>query len=1151
MRVIYNIWTVAAYERKTLFRSWFFRIFAILSLLILFGINMGFFGTPSESRWTTRAIAANIPYINILFMNVAQAVIAIFLASEFIKRDRKLDTTEVIYTRPISNGEYVIGKTLGIIILFLGLVLITLLMALLFNLVRMDTPVVWEAYVYYPLLIAVPTLVFILGLAFFLMILLRSQAVTFVLLLGYIGLTLFYFKGKQHGLLDYMAFNLPMVYSDFIHFASPRIILFHRLAYLFLGIGFIFGTIRFLGRLPQTGRWNEINLAGFMLFLSVGLFFGYSYFKNFHNEARDRRQYLELNNLYAERLFGDIVSNNIELSQHGRRLEVVSEIVLQNRSEKMLDTLIFSLNPGFNIDSITDRNGPVAFNRNKQIIEILPEQSLEPGRRSRVKICYSGLPDLSIANLDIPDKQIQALKSIQVAKLDKKPGFISRDYLLLTENLLWHPVSGVGFNQKTFLPVPIDFADFSLTVHPNKGMVPVSQGSMQNEDDTYIFKPDQDMDALSLIIGLFEKRSIEVGGKEYNLFIKPGHDYFSSYFTHISDTLSYIIKSEQDDYEREELDLYYPFKRVNLVEVPIQFHAYERPYIQSTEYIQPEMILITEKGAGLGTFDFTRSVITVQGRTPNRNEARSDKEIEIDRLKRLLRGTFFGNDLSTRPAFGGRGFRGDQVINFQGDLNYTTNPFSVFPLYYSYMTGISSYDYPVFNTMIEIYLREGFEVSPRQSFTGGMSDNERANLALKDQSLLDILSRPGSDLINATLRQAGSFIVLAIKNRVGSRDFDNFLYYYIEDHAFTTISFNRFASDFFNEFQVDIRPYLELIHNSGGLPEFQLTTPEYIQSRDNIGEVYLIRFRIRNTGNAKGMVEVTMRMPGQGGFGGGGGGMETENRLYELDPGITKDIQITVFDVPRMVTINTLVSANIPSSFSTFLRSAEVNNNAEIGEYERISDEPIEKGVTGEYVVDNEDPGFRYISVSNESKLKQFLDARKEDSKQISYESINPYRIPAKWTPVAHTALYGQSIRSAMVCAAGDGKNKAIWTTFLPESGFYDVYVYIPLPAMFRRPSGRGRGGNNPDQGGGERMQGGPGRQGGSMFGDRGFDYHYVISSPAGSEDVEFILDNIEDGWNKIGTFYFPADSASVELSNKTGGNRVFADAVKWVKKPG
>jgi len=255
-----NIYSVALYESKTLFRSWFFRIFSILALLMLFGTNMGLFGGHSDAPWTFRAIQANLPYMNVLIINVAQAIIAVFLASDFLKRDKKLDTTEVIYARPITNGEYVVGKTSGILVLFVGLVLTTLVMVLVFNLVRQDTPVAWEAYLYYPLLITLPTLVYILGLSFFLMILFRSQAVTFLVLLAYIFLTLIYFQDKVYGLLDYMVFNLPMVYSDFIGFANPQRILLHRLAYFLMGSGFIFATIRFLNRLPQTGRWNFLTV---------------------------------------------------------------------------------------------------------------------------------------------------------------------------------------------------------------------------------------------------------------------------------------------------------------------------------------------------------------------------------------------------------------------------------------------------------------------------------------------------------------------------------------------------------------------------------------------------------------------------------------------------------------------------------------------------------------------------------------------------------------------------------------------------------------------------------------------------------------------------------------------------------------------------
>lgn len=75
-----NISNVAKYERKTLYRSWFFRIFAMITLLMMFFMNLGIYANQWAS-WSDKAISANMPYLNVLFVNVAQAIIAVFLAS--------------------------------------------------------------------------------------------------------------------------------------------------------------------------------------------------------------------------------------------------------------------------------------------------------------------------------------------------------------------------------------------------------------------------------------------------------------------------------------------------------------------------------------------------------------------------------------------------------------------------------------------------------------------------------------------------------------------------------------------------------------------------------------------------------------------------------------------------------------------------------------------------------------------------------------------------------------------------------------------------------------------------------------------------------------------------------------------------------------
>jgi hypothetical protein len=242
-----------------------------------------------------------------------------------------------------------------------------------------------------------------------------------------------------------------------------------------------------------------------------------------------------------------------------------------------------------------------------------------------------------------------------------------------------------------------------------------------------------------------------------------------------------------------------------------------------------------------------------------------------------------------------------------------------------------------------------------------------------------------------------------------------------------------------------------------------------------------------------------------------------------------------------MMTLNTLISDNIPSSYNQFLRSPVQSRETNLDEYERDNDRPVSYTYEGEIVVDNMDEGFSHYSVSRESKVKQYIDARKETDESDQYGSLNEFWRMHRWTRVAHSGFYGETIRSAMASRRGDGSNVATWTTILPRTGFYDVYVYIPVSAMFGRSDGRR---SRQDQ------QGRPGVQRGPQFADRGTEYHYTLSSNEGSEEVIYRLDDPEQGWNRLGSFHFPDDTATITLTNETNRNRVIADAVKWVWKP-
>ena len=44
--------------------------------------------------------------------------------------------------------------------------------------------------------------------------------------------------------------------------------------------------------------------------------------------------------------------------------------------------------------------------------------------------------------------------------------------------------------------------------------------------------------------------------------------------------------------------------------------------------------------------------------------------------------------------------------------------------------------------------------------------------------------------------------------------------------------------------------------NAGGeMPLFMISEPEYLQTRDDIGDVYLVKFSISNVGDSRGLVD--------------------------------------------------------------------------------------------------------------------------------------------------------------------------------------------------------------------------------------------------------------------------------------------------------
>ncbi|MGD9555941.1 MAG: ABC transporter permease subunit [Mangrovibacterium sp.] len=1111
---IHFIRSIALYETRTLLRSWFFRIFAIIAIVFLGFFNFGVLTQSGggSGEWQVKAIPSVIPYINLLFLNVVQAVIAIFLASDFLKRDKKLDTTEVIYVRPMTNGEYVFGKTIGNMSVFILLNLLILSVALIFNLIARNTSVDWQAYLLYFLLISLPTLVFIMGLSFLVMSLIRNQAVTFVVLLGYVAISLFYLRDKFYYLFDYMAFNIPMTWSDFVGFGDPDKILIHRGMYFFLGLAFVFYTIALLRRLPDATGTGSYSVVLGSLFLAGGLYLGYAHVSSFINERDLRDQMLSLNDQYQGILPAGVTAYDIRLEHQGESISCVSTLEVENTGSDTADTLVFSLNPGLELQKLTATGKDLEWERKLNVIEI-KNSPLHPGEKAKITFTYKGTIDEAACFLDVDDQTLREPYRNFMYQIGKRYAFIMPDYVLLTRESNWYPVAGAGMGYHNSQWLSRQFSDYRLEVVTGAGLTAISQGQARQEGPAFIFTSSHPQSQISLVIGNYRKMETSVEGLTFNVYLKQGHDYFSGFFEEIRDTVPAILSETLTDFERK-IDLFYPFERLSLVEVPVQFCSYERVLSGTREQIQPEMILYPEKGVLEHEADFYGRMNSRRGFGPRQEENLTPREKKINVLKNFL-STFTREQ--GRPNFSRSGGQ------FQVDER--KNAFYTFPLFYNYAHYIRSDRWPVTDRVFESYKKQTGESGAMGWMRDmqGMSEDEQGNLALLSQSFEEILRDPEQKkIVDNVIQLKGAALFSVIKRKAGDEVFEDFLYDFLEKTKFRSVGITQFNEELQQRFEIDLIPYMQQWFSSRELPAFLIGNVKAVNVLDGDQMKTMVTLRISNTEETEGIVSIDCRLGGGPGgrFGGMGGAPETISKLILLEGKQTKEVSLLLNGTPRGASINTFTSKNIPSEIRIAFDNIEEDKKAVPYEGEKVTDTPVRIAEDNEIIVDNEDPGFHVSKSQEKSLLRKMLLANKESASR--YAGFSHWRLPRNWTLTTNSSFYGAYIRSAYYVRSGEGTRKVSWHIPVKENGYYDVYVYV-----YKETGGFGRRGGDDDKG----------------------EYSYVVHHDDGEEQAVIDLKKADAGWNHLGSYYFSPDTALIEMSDKSQSRMVVADAVKLIKR--
>lgn len=1108
---IKNILTISTYESKVLWRNWFFRIVGLAGIFFIGIFNLVEMSSLDNPSWWAMFNGFVLPYVSIIFISIPQAAAVIFLATGLIKKDKKLDTNEVFFVRAISNLDYVLGKALAMFKLFFLLNFVILAIPFIVGLTNPLATVNPMAFIIYPLIVSIPNIVFTMGISFLMVTVIRNQPISIVLLVGITGVQLIYYFDKFSNILDFTGFRISMLASEMSGFVDIEFALWQRAFYFLTGIAFLFLTAFLLERLSGHKATHRATALVGVVLLLLSSFIMVNLWTMRQSPIDLRQAMITANDKRAKEANLSITSHAIALEWAGKEIISTSDLRLKNNTSQLLHTIYFSLNPGLMVDTVLVNEVVVPFNRDVHIIYISEGISIRPGEAVNVRIKYHGAILQAAAHLEVDQKRYENSNDFIMFSLTKKYAFLEDDYVLLTNDVLWYPDTEVGYNRMEAVKQRQSFIDFELKIKVPEGKTAISQGAVTVNGNVQQFKPEYPLPYISLVIGDYVKKEIIVDSVAYAVFHYPKNDYFLEQLNLIADTLSYLITDVVNEYEDAQ-KLSYPFKRMQFVEVPLHYTAYNKIYESHQAFLQPETVFWPEEGAEIRQFDFGRQLRDMNTQAKKTNQVLTDKQKQANVFNDLIR-KVFTKQIGSRWVYDGK------------DID---NPdYSLFPNYYDFNSGIVSSDWALLNRCIGTYLRNDKQVQNDYSREiNGISFTEECNNLMQTTPLSTILTTSDFSKISKSVALKSQYLFSYLGQTLGESNFKSFLYEWVNTHQHKLNSYEDFRKAMFSRFHVDIDPIIRTVYSETSQPAFEILEVQKYEVMDGDRKRYQVMVKAKNSGNSDGVLEVKFNHKENSNDEDDyyakvneAVAEEAPGRLSVIKQGETKLFGYVLDEKPNAMSINTIISRNIPSVINMSLGTLSKREDGILFDGEQVVDNE-KNSAQYEVIVDNEDKQFTHFSPIKPTMLKAYLDGRDTVVKKYHGAWNTSY---SSWLATTGSDFYGSVIRSAHLTRSGGGEKMATWTPEFKEEGFYDIYVYMQ----------------------GKNQNEFIGRESAS----KQFDYNYIIRNGDGTDHIKYNITNAEPGWNYLGSYYFNKTGGSISLTDKCELWRVYADAVKWVKQ--
>ena len=257
--------------------------------------------------------------------------------------------------------------------------------------------------------------------------------------------------------------------------------------------------------------------------------------------------------------------------------------------------LVFSLNPGMRVQHVWFGDQPAQHRHEDGLLRI-PADGAQTGTNVTLRVVASGVPDPRFAYLDSDvDPLALGVADGHYRILGTEPMVFSEDYAVLLPGLAWLPTPGV--NLQSDAP---DFHDLELLLDVPAawhGAAPGQRDAIEapTERRRFRFRKDVAVPSVGVVAGRFERYAATVGGVEMELLLHPGHRRNAEFFApEAQQLLNMYLGPGLARAKMRGVD--YPHKRFSVVEVPGRLRGFGGGWQLDTALALPGIALLREYG---------------------------------------------------------------------------------------------------------------------------------------------------------------------------------------------------------------------------------------------------------------------------------------------------------------------------------------------------------------------------------------------------------------------------------------------------------------------------------------------------------------------------------------------------------------------------